>query len=217
MLRRALAVLTPLLFCSGSPGGPPAAAADPPILAARPLPTPFALPRSGAAALDPTAIPPLQQVAHLFPPTRDPLDGGPVARDTAAHVLGWALHLSGDAVPGEPPRFVAVSEWRMRELGCEPGARACTPVALFRPAEPDRIYMLDFLDPGTRLGDRAVLVHEVVHWLQEKRAAPGTSCQREREAYLHQARYLQAHGVRVGAPAATHGVTPAATLDWECE
>jgi hypothetical protein len=139
-----------------------------------------------------------------------------VSRPMLEHLVAEAAALTGDPTPADLPVVVAVGYARLQELGCARAGALCTPLALFRPDEPDRIYALDLLEPDARLGDRAVLLHEVVHWLQQKRADPGGACEREREAYRVQARYLVAHGATLRSHVTSPAGAGAGLFEWSC-
>ncbi|NIO43833.1 MAG: hypothetical protein GTO41_29000 [Burkholderiales bacterium] len=110
-------------------------------------------------------------------------------------------HLSKYAVPKEVPPVYRVPHEKIEELAC--GTR-CAALAVYRSGE--GIYIDQALRPETDVFARSVLLHELVHYVQDvsKELASARPCERwyrrEQEAYAIQKRFLMLAGsqVRVG-------------------
>ena len=106
------------------------------------------------------------------------------------------------------PEIIRVPHARIEEIVCR---AKCAALAVYRPGE--GIYLDDSLKPETRLFDRSILLHELVHYVQDMSGAHGDMkpCmrwyQREQEAYAIQKIFLGMTGspTRVGYSA--HGST----------
>ena len=104
--------------------------------------------------------------------------------------------LSDYRVRGEPPPIFEVSQHELEEKVCE---QPCNVSAAYIPWE--GIYLSAHLDPLREPLDRAALVHELVHYLQQGHAKFTTlsGCERERakelEAYAIQNIYLAGLGL----------------------
>lgn len=114
-----------------------------------------------------------------------------------AVLLSWAVTLTGYSPPAHPPEIMVVSHAYLEEAACE--GRHCKVLGWFPPGE--RIFIDDQLDAQDDLYASSVVVHEMVHYLQQtsgKYHAP-YSCQEaiamEREAYAAQQAYLVRYGV----------------------
>jgi hypothetical protein len=109
----------------------------------------------------------------------------------AASIYALAYGQYGGALPERAPVIHLVSASRLRELM---GCKLC-PVRGMH----DRgvIYLDELLELG-RAYDASILLHEYVHYLQWIQDGDVTSCevwlQRERQAYLIQARVLERVG-----------------------
>ncbi len=103
--------------------------------------------------------------------------------------------------PAFVPEVFRVSKERLHELACTAG---CGVLATFQPGE--GIFLDERLKPETNLFDRSVLLHELVHYVQEINHERGDArpCERwyfrEVEAYAIQKTFLMLVGspVRVG-------------------
>ena len=108
--------------------------------------------------------------------------------------------------PAVPPAVRRVSREEIEAIACE--GRHCGVLAIYRPET--GIYLDQALRPETSLFDRSVLLHELVHYLQDLHGERGDMrpCDRwyhrEREAYAIQKQFLTLVGspVRVGYSAA---------------
>lgn len=116
-------------------------------------------------------------------------------------LLSAIRQLSKYAVPAEPPEIFRVSRERLQEMAC---SGKCAVLGTYRPGE--GIYLDERLKPETSLFDRSVLLHELVHYVQEKNGelSDMRPCERwyhrEQEAYAIQKNFLMLIGspVRVG-------------------
>lgn len=103
------------------------------------------------------------------------------------------------------PEIIRVSHERIEELVCN---AKCGALAAYRPGE--GIYLDERLKPETELFDRSILLHELVHYVQDMNDEHGDMrpCerwyQREQEAYAIQKIFLFMTGspTRVGYSAA---------------
>ncbi|HUN93094.1 MAG TPA: hypothetical protein VMU33_13645 [Burkholderiaceae bacterium] len=114
-----------------------------------------------------------------------------------ASLMGWAVSLSGYATPATLPDIAAVPHATLEAAAC--AGRHCKVLGWFPPGQ--RIYIDDRLDPRQSLYASSIVVHEMVHYLQQQSgryAAPYTCDQAmamEREAYAAQQEYLVRYGV----------------------
>jgi len=100
------------------------------------------------------------------------------------------------------PEIIKVPHERIEEMVCH--AKKCAARAFYRPGE--GIYLDDSLKPETNLFDRSILLHELVHYVQDMSGerADVKPClrwyQREQEAYAIQKVFLGMTGspTRVG-------------------
>ena len=105
--------------------------------------------------------------------------------------------LSRYRVPKEAPHIYRVPKAEMENYVC---GSNCNIQAWYRPG--DGIFLVDTLHPESDLMHRSILLHELVHYFQDRSGAYGdrSSCerwyQRELDAYNIQNRYL---GV-IGSP-----------------
>ena len=99
------------------------------------------------------------------------------------------------------PEIIRVPHERIEEIVCR---AKCAALAVYRPGE--GIYLDDSLKPETSLFDRSILLHELVHYVQDMSGAHADMkpClrwyQREQEAYAIQKIFLGMTGspTRVG-------------------
>jgi hypothetical protein len=125
-------------------------------------------------------------------------DPSPIAMDRLLPALFHAISsLSKYPAPGELPNLHRVSREVLEEMVC---VGKCAVLANYRPG--DGIYLADELHPESDLFARSVLLHELVHYLQDLRnvRADEAEClrwyHREVEAYSIQRRFL----LRIGSP-----------------
>lgn len=128
----------------------------------------------------------------------NPGDTGPLAEGQLLPALLSALdQLSRYARPVSVPEIYRVPHEELQRMVC--GA-PCAALATYRSGE--GIYLDDKLKPETNLFDRSVLLHELVHYLQDMNNEHGDMkpCERwyhrEQEAYAIQKRFL----ITVGSP-----------------
>lgn len=116
-------------------------------------------------------------------------------------LLSAADQLSKYPKPATVPEIYRVQHSRLEEMVCPTG---CAVLATYRPGE--GIFLDESLKPETDLFHRSVLLHELVHYLQDINNELGTmrDCERwyhrELEAYAIQKSFLALVGsqVRVG-------------------
>jgi hypothetical protein len=117
--------------------------------------------------------------------------------DVYAALLSWALSLTNYAPPPAPPEIVMVSHAYLEQVACE--GRSCKVMGWFPPGK--KIFLDDRLDAKESLYAASIVVHEMVHYLQQssgKYAAPyscADAIAMEREAYAAQQAYLVRYGV----------------------
>ncbi len=112
-----------------------------------------------------------------------------------------AIHLlAGFDLPSEPPEVVFVPHGLLQEKAC---SGPCEVYGWFPPGR--TIYLDDRLDPVRDIAARGILVHELVHYLQQEagtfRASGGcrTWLERERQAYDIQIRWHATQASVTGA------------------
>lgn len=116
-------------------------------------------------------------------------------------LLSAIRQLSKYPVPAELPQLYRVSQERLQELAC---SGKCAILGSFQPGT--GIFLDERLKPETSLFDRSVLLHELVHYVQELNGELSDlrPCERwyhrEQEAYAIQKNFLMLVGspVRVG-------------------
>jgi hypothetical protein len=114
-----------------------------------------------------------------------------------AVLLSWAVTLTGYPAPATPPQVVMVSHAYLEEAAC--AGRPCKVLGWFPPG--DHIFIDDQLNAQDDLYASSVVVHEMVHFLQQSSGKYPTpySCEdaiaMEREAYGVQQAYLVRYGV----------------------
>lgn len=116
-------------------------------------------------------------------------------------LLSALRQLSKYPVSVSVPEIYRVSQERLQELAC---SGKCTVLGTYRPGE--GIYLDERLNPENSLFDRSVLLHELVHYVQEMNGelSDMRPCERwyhrEQEAYAIQKNFLMLVGspVRVG-------------------
>lgn len=103
-----------------------------------------------------------------------------------------AIHLlSGYAIPPEPPRVEFLPHAELEERAC---GRPCQVYGWFPPGQ--TVYLDDRLNPLVSVAARGILLHELVHFLQQEEGtfAVAPDCdawlEREHEAFDIQIRWL---------------------------
>ncbi len=112
-----------------------------------------------------------------------------------------SIHLlAGFELPAEPPEVVFVPQRDLQEAACD---GPCEVYGWFPPGR--IIYLDDRLDPIRDITARGILVHELVHYLQQESGTvlAGGGCsawlERERQAYDIQIRWHAQQISRFGA------------------
>jgi hypothetical protein len=135
---------------------------------------------------------------------RVPGDSRPLTSEELIPSLLESLNqLSKYPKPARLPAVLRVSRDRLEAIGCA-GKKPCGVLAIYRPEA--GIYLDERLDPEANLFDRSVLLHELVHYLQDLHGERSDMrpCERwyyrEVEAYAIQKQFLMLVGspVRVG-------------------
>ena len=166
------------------------------------------LPAASAAETD-EAITPAEKSGMYsnYAATRNVFDKylGDTGALTEAQLLPALLsairQLSKYAVPAELPEIYRVSQERLQEMAC---SGKCAILGTYQPGT--GIFLDERLEPETSLFDRSVLLHELVHYVQELNGelSDMRPCERwyhrEQEAYAIQKNFLVLIGspVRVG-------------------
>lgn len=102
--------------------------------------------------------------------------------------------LTGYPAPTQAPIVELIPHVELQEMACEGPCE----IRGWYPGG-STIYLDDRLDPDTSMWDRSIVVHELVHYLQEQDGAFGAvpTCQRwfdrEEEAYTVQRQWLLAN------------------------
>jgi hypothetical protein len=124
-------------------------------------------------------------------------------------LLSWAVVISGYPAPTQTPELVRVPHAFMVTRACN--GRECRVLGWF--AGGREIYIDERLDPQNDLFHSSIVVHELVHYLQQEAArlsavsGCGESLALEREAYSVQSSYLTRYGVYRPMSAATVSAT----------
>lgn len=125
-----------------------------------------------------------------------------------AAMMSWAVSLSGYAPPAEMPDVVMVSHAVLVDKAC--AGRECKVVGWFPPGH--TIFVDARLSPNEDLFASSIIVHEMVHYLQQESHKYGTpyTCESlvamEREAYAVQREYFVRYGVYRPISTAMHNV-----------
>lgn len=125
-----------------------------------------------------------------------------------AALMSWAVTLSGYPAPDHLPEVVLVSHHELMHAACND--QDCQVLGWFPPGE--RIYLDDRLLPLDRTYSSAVVVHEMVHYLQQRSGhfphARDGDCQEilamEYEAYQAQRDFFMRYGVYQPVGTALH-------------
>ncbi len=130
--------------------------------------------------------------------------------DWIARLLGTASVLGGYPLPDQPPTVTVLPQYELAAMTCGEG---CPVKGAFIPGK--GVFVIAALAIDTSPSDRSVLLHELVHYLQDlnQRYAAESACDRfrdrELEAYHVQDDYLARYGLGVGQVAANLEFTPA--------
>ncbi|MCG8360893.1 MAG: hypothetical protein MI920_35490 [Kiloniellales bacterium] len=118
------------------------------------------------------------------------MDPGALAKMVGELLLAISLH-SGYPVPAEPPRVEFLPHAELEQRACE---APCSVLGWFPPG--DTVFLDDRLDPLGNLAARGILLHELVHYVQQENEAFANEpeCERwlkrEEEAFDVQIRWL---------------------------
>jgi hypothetical protein len=110
------------------------------------------------------------------------------------HLLRTATRFSKYRMPAVLPMVSRMSRTELERLACAEGAAKCGVSAMYEPSR--GVMIAEDLQPETNLFHRSILLHEMVHYLQEMghELAASAACerwyQRELEAYSIQKQYL---------------------------
>lgn len=125
---------------------------------------------------------------------------------TIAALLAWAVMLSGYPMPNRTLSVAFVTTDHLYDMAC--AGRQCKAMGWYGGG--DVIYLDDRMDVENNLLHASVVVHEVVHWLQEDFMHKDQTCPdfivREREAYGVQRAFLLAYGSIQPVGASMHHV-----------
>lgn len=116
--------------------------------------------------------------------------------EIVADLLIFAQSVTGYAPPATPPEIVFLSHAQLEQRACD---RPCDIYGWYPYGS--TIYLDNRLDPVGNLASRAILLHELVHYLQQSVDAFSDKSDciawigREREAYEVQARWLFQYNV----------------------
>ena len=126
-------------------------------------------------------------------------DAYPIEMDDLVPALLKAIdHLSKYQMPHQLPAVYRVSQEEVAQLAC---GKACAALAAYRSGE--GIYIDQALKPETNIFARSVLLHELVHYVQDvsNELASLRLCERwyrrEQEAYAIQKRFLVLVGSQI--------------------
>jgi len=129
------------------------------------------------------------------------------------HLLRTATRFSKYRMPAALPMVSRMSRSDLDLLACAEGAPKCGVSAMYEPSR--GIMIAEELQPESNLFHRSILLHEMVHYLQEvgHELSASAACerwyQRELEAYSIQKQYLAS--VHSPARVAYSGARPRAT------
>jgi len=119
-------------------------------------------------------------------------------QELVTHLLMAAHAYTGYDLPAESPEVRFVPQVEIRQMACD---RPCKVYGWYPHGK--TIYLDDRLDPVHDVAARGILLHELVHYLQQSAGAFETSsacrnwADREREAYMVQGRWLTKQGSTV--------------------
>lgn len=143
-------------------------------------------------------IDPLESKQDWIDAPREVEKGGDM-NDLITALLAWTVAHSGYSAPPSPPEVVYQPETVLAAALCPPDSEHCTPRGYYSNGA-GTIALDETLRNSKNLRTRALLIHEMVHYLQDlsgrwSEMTCDASVEREREAYQLQARYFIAQGV----------------------
>ncbi|HUN91757.1 MAG TPA: hypothetical protein VMU33_06855 [Burkholderiaceae bacterium] len=122
-----------------------------------------------------------------------------------ATLMSWAVTLSGLPPPVQLPEVLRVPHEELERLACD--GRTCNVLGWHPPG--NTVYLDNRLDLTSDIYADSILVHEMVHYLQEKSGAFQTDCRgylgAERQAYAVQREFLVRYGDWRPAGGSIHG------------
>lgn len=126
----------------------------------------------------------------------NPVDAAPFESlsELTRHLIRTAAQLSKYRLPDALPMVRRVERAELEQRGCPTHSPHCQVSALFEPTQ--GVMMAAELKPESNMFHRSILLHELVHYLQEEggELATASPCerwyQREIEAYALQNRFL---------------------------
>jgi hypothetical protein len=125
-----------------------------------------------------------------------------------AALMSWAITLSGYSAPDQMPEVQSVSHATLVQKACN--GRECKVLGWFPPGQ--TIFVDDRLNAEQSLYASSIVVHEMVHYLQqqsgkyEKPYTCETLITMEREAYAAQREFFIRYGVYQPVGASMHHV-----------
>jgi hypothetical protein len=125
-----------------------------------------------------------------------------------AILMSWAATLSGYPRPVTLPEVVVVPHSYLVAEAC--GGHECKVLGWYPPGQ--KIFLDDRLDPVNSLYASSIVVHEMVHYLQQQSGhyEEGPTCssaiERERQAYAVQREFLVRSGEYLPVGASMHAV-----------
>lgn len=127
--------------------------------------------------------------------------------ELVAVLMAWAVLLTGSPKPATAPTVKLVPHAHLEELAC---GQPCPILGLY--AYADVVYLDDQLKPESDVFARSILLHELVHYLQQINGNYDgmglceATVLRERQAYYAQNEYLIRHGEMPRAGSTLHNV-----------
>ncbi len=123
-----------------------------------------------------------------------------------AALFSWAVTLSGYPAT-DMPEVKVVPHSTLEEMAC--GGKTCRVLGLYDPKQPNTVWIDGALDLQDTYSS-SILVHEFVHYLQNKAGKVAFECEaaieNEREAYAVQTEFLHRYGIYRPAFASKFGM-----------
>ena len=126
--------------------------------------------------------------------------------ELVAILMSWSVTLSGYSRPSAAPEIVMAPHSYLVAEAC--GGHECQVLGWYPPGQ--RIFLDDRLDPANSLYESSIVVHEMVHFLQqqsgrfEESVICASALKREREAYAVQREFLLRSGAYQPLGASMH-------------
>ena len=121
-------------------------------------------------------------------------------RETVAALVMWLATHTPFAVLETPPQITFIEQAALAERVC---GRPCDIIAWTPYDPPGLVYLSADMDPVTDICDQSILLHEIVHLLQQRDGRfvdldeTTSKHRREMEALLIQNNFLREHGRRI--------------------